>query len=403
MKSNNEKTTNDTMNCKFFNSCGGCSMLDKSYEEHLAIKQKLVNGLLENICEVREIVPSPALYHYRNKVHAAFSFAHGRISYGTYAQGTHKIITHEDCLLENTEASAIISDVAKLAKSFRVPIYNEKDGTGLLRRVLVRIGNDFVDNHSDISDDSTVLVVLVLSASEFPGKKAFIKELIKLHPKIRSVVINVNSRRDSMILGDRSYTAFGGGYIKSKILGVNFKISPESFFQINRLQTENLYSIAMEAAALDRTSTVIDAYCGIGTIGIIAAKSGVASVTGIELNPKAVIDARENALQAGLKNISFIASDAGIYMTKLASSNKRCDVLFMDPPRAGTDKFFIEACKTLAPTRIVYISCDPKTLARDLLLFEKEGYIANYAIPVDMFPWTSHVETVVLLVRKKAG
>lgn len=377
------------LECKVSNKCGGCSYAGKRYEDTLLIKQKYIEDLLKEFkIKVNPIIGDTNPYYYRNKIHAAFAMDKGKVISGTYEEGSHRIVNSDDCMLQNEKATAIIKTIRKLATEFKMPIYNENTRKGLLRRVLIRTA----DGRNEI------LVVLVLADRNFPGKKNFIAKLRKAHPEITSIVINVNTRTDSMILGDKSEAAYGSGFIIDTLCDLKFKISPESFYQINHNQTEKLYRKAIEYADLNKKSKVMDAYCGIGTIGLIASKeAGI--VNAVELNKIAVRDAIGNAKANGITNTHFVSQDATEYIRKEAQRGEKYDVIFLDPPRSGTTPEFINACKELSPERIVYVSCGPETLTRDLKLFKKAGYNPVEATPVDMFPWTSHCESVVLMSK----
>ena len=360
----------------------------QNYDKEIALKQERINKLLSGVVpDIEPVVRADNPLHYRNKVHAAIGISKGRIVAGTYEPGSHRIIDGGGSELENEKAVAVISDIVKIASKYHMSVYNEKTGQGLLRRVLIRTG------------DATgqMLVVVVVADHVFPGKKNFVKTLINMHPEITSVVVNINRRTDSMILGDRSEICYGKGYIVDELLGKRFSISPESFYQVNRKQAEKLYSIAIALAGLKPDSKLLDAYCGTGTIGICMSPY-CGQVLGVEINPKAVSDAQHNIRNNKASNVKVIKADATAYMNENASRSKY-DVIVLDPPREGTTPDFIKACGRIAPERIVYISCNPDTLARDLRLFEKEDYKAVKAVPVDMFSGTEHIEVVSLLQR----
>lgn len=383
-----KKTANAKPNCPVSKTCGGCIYASVPYSEQLKKKEKFVKDLLSSSCEVRPIVGAKDPLFYRNKVHWAFGHIGTHLIAGRYAEGSHKIVENDCCLLEDEECAKILSDIRDLAVQFKIRSYDERTRQGLLRRVLLRKG----------LATGEIMVVLVLGSPVLPGKKGFIKKLLEKHPSIKTLLININTRSDSMILGEKTICEFGRGFIWDELLGVRFKISPESFYQINHDQTEKLYSLAIEAANLKPGEKILDAYCGIGTIGLCAAKKaeGV-KLTGVELNRSAVSDARENAKANGMEKARFIAGDATKFMIEEAAKKSAFDVVFLDPPRSGTTPEFIAACEKLSPSRIVYVSCDPTTLARDLKEFKKHGYKAEYAVPVDMFPLTEHVEVVVSL------
>lgn len=375
--------------CPYVKKCGGCNMLDGDYAGHLKLKQKLVEGYLRGICKVMPITGMQDPYHYRNKVHAVYANTKQGVISGVYQEGTHWVVPVEECRIEDRKADQIIQDIRGLLKSFRMKAYDEDRGFGFLRHVLIRRGF-----HS-----GEIMVVLVTGTPVFPSKNHFIKALRKLHPEITTIIQNINDRKTSMVLGEREILLYGKGYIEDQLCGKTFRISAKSFYQINPVQTEFLYGKAVELAGLTGKERVIDAYCGIGTIGLIAS-DGAAETLGIELNPDAVRDAIRNAKVNGVKNIRFYQADAGAYMVQMAEQGEHADVVFMDPPRAGSDEAFLSSVVKLAPERIVYISCNPETLARDLKYLVKQGYVAGEAWPYDMFPWTGHVETVCLLSRK---
>lgn len=377
--------------CPVNKKCGGCQYLSKSYKEQLKIKQKKVQDLLKDFGKVQPILGMEDPYHYRNKVHAVFHRDRkGNIICGTYEAGTHRVVAVEECLIEDEKSQEIIKTIRDLLKSFKIKIYNEDTGYGLLRHVLVRRG--FASGE--------ILVVLVLSSPIMPSKNNFVKALRKAHPEITSVVMNINDKHTSMILGDRQQVLYGPGFIKDQLCGCTFRISPKSFYQVNPRQTEVLYNTAISYANFTGKETIIDAYCGIGTIGLAAAKKAK-KVIGIELNPDAVKDARINAKENHYKNADYILGDAGKVMVQMAEKKQQVDVVFMDPPRAGSDHAFIDSVAKLGPKQVVYISCNPETLARDLKYFKEKGYEAKKIQPVDMFCWCDHTETVCLLSNRK--
>ena len=388
-RGNDNKKKEGTV-CKVAKKCGGCQYQGVPYEKQLSEKQKAVRQLMQPFCKTAEITGMQDPYHYRNKVHAVFARKKdGTIISGVYEEGTHRVVPVEACQIEDEKADAIINDIRGLLKSFKIKTYNEDTGYGLLRHVLIRRG----------FTTGEIMVVLVLGSPVMPSKNNFVKALRKLHPEITTVVLNVNDKRTSMVLGDRETTIYGKGYIEDVLCGLTFRISSKSFYQINPVQTEKLYGKAMELAGLTGKERVIDAYCGIGTIGMVAAKSAK-EVIGVELNPDAVRDAIKNAKRNQMKNIRFYQDDAGRFMEKMAAKGEKADVVFMDPPRSGSTEQFMKSAVTLAPQKIVYISCDPQTQARDLKYLTKHGYKAMGAYPYDMFPFTKHAENIVLLVKQ---
>ena len=329
-------------------------------------------------------------YYYRNKVHAAFGRDRkGNVISGIYEEKSHRIVSVDDCMIEDKKRQEIIRTVRGMLKSFKIKTYDEDTGYGLLRHVLVRRG----------FSTGEIMVVLVTVSPIFPSKNKFVKARRKEHPEITTVVLNVNDRQTSMVLGDRNIVLYGPGFIKDRLMGLTFRISPSSFYQVNPVQTEILYKTAIEYAGLGRKETVIDAYCGIGTIGLVAAKRAK-NVIGVELNPDAVRDARINAKENKITNARFYQGDAGEFMENMAENGEHADVVFMDPPRTGSDKKFMSSVIKLNPSRIVYISCGPETLARDLEYLTKHGYDVRKIQPVDMFSFTDHCENICLLTKK---
>ena len=326
-----QKDINNTRICPVSRKCGGCQLMNMTYEEQLRYKQAKVVKLLSGFHRVNSIIGMETRFHYRNKVQAAFGRTRGgEIISGVYQSSTHNIVKTDSCLIEDKKADEIILTIRKLVKSFKLTVYDEKNGRGFLRHVLVKRG--FTTNE--------IMVVLVTGTSVFPSKNAFVKELLKLHPDITTIVQNINNKFTSMVLGDKETVLYGKGYIEDILCGCRFRISPKSFYQINPVQTEVLYGKAVEFAGLTGKERVIDAYCGIGTIGIVASKSA-GEVIGVEVNPDAVRDAKVNAKINDIENISFYCADAGEFMVSMKEQGEKCDVLFMDPPRAGSDKKFL--------------------------------------------------------------
>ena len=376
--------------CPVSRKCGGCQLMNLSYPEQLKFKQAKVVKLLGSFHRVNEIIGMDNPFHYRNKVQAAFGRTRGgEIISGVYQSSTHNIVKTEKCLIEDKKADEIILTIRKLVKDFKLTVYDERKGNGFLRHVLVKRG--FATNE--------IMVVLVTGTGVFPSKNNFIKALLNVHPEITTIVQNINNKFTSMVLGEKETVLYGKGYIEDVLCGCTFRISPKSFYQINPVQTEILYGKAIDFAGLSGKEKIIDAYCGIGTIGIVASKNA-GEVIGCELNPDAIKDAKINAKINEIQNIKFVCADAGEFMLGMKEQGEKCDVLFMDPPRAGSDKRFLSCAVALSPEKIVYISCNPETQQRDLYYLIKNGYKVKKIQPVDMFPYTAHVETVVLLSQK---
>lgn len=375
--------------CSAAKKCGGCQYQGVSYTEQLKKKQRFGEKLLGKFCRVSPIIGMEDPCYYRNKVHRVFDRDRkGNIISGNYQANTHHVIPVEDCMIEDRECQEIIHTIRKMLKSFKIKTYDEDTGYGLLRHVLVRRG----------FQTGEIMVVLVLGSPILPSKNNFVKALRNVHPKITTVVLNVNDKKTSMVLGEKEHILYGPGFIRDRLCGCMFRISPKSFFQVNPVQTETLYRTAIEYAGLNGRETVIDAYCGTGTIGIAAAKHAK-KVIGVELNRDAVRDARMNARENKISNIEFRCGDAGEFMSAMAAAGEKADVVFMDPPRAGSDEKFLASVVRLQPKRVVYISCNPVTLERDLKYLTKHGYAAKKIQPVDMFPFTECMESIVLLQK----
>ncbi len=389
---NSKNTLKIPAACPVSGRCGGCRDTGVLYRTQLDNKQKMMEKLLGGFGAVEPILGMADPMHYRNKVHHVFARdKKGNVLAGCYEAGSHRVVDIRDCMIEDEKCQQIILTIRSMLRSFRILIYDEDRGTGLLRHVLVRRG----------FQTGEIMVVLVLSSPILPGKNNFVKALLKAHPEITTIVINVNDEDTSMVLGKVSKTIYGPGFIRDTLCGCTFRISPQSFYQVNPVQTEILYDTAVRYADLKSGEQLIDAYCGIGTIGLTAAKNVPGCrVTGVELNADAVRDARINAKENRITNARFIAGDAGKYMEAMANAGERADVVFMDPPRSGSTEQFMKAVVRIAPSRVVYISCGPDTLQRDLKYFTKHGYRVGRIQPVDMFPFTAeHVETVVLLTK----
>ncbi len=377
--------------CKSYKKCGGCQYQGLAYPKQLEKKQKNVEALLKKFGKVNPIIGMKEPFYYRNKVHAVFDRdRRGNIISGTYEANSHRVVPIEECLIEDKKCQEIIRTIRGMLKSFKIKTYDEDTGYGLLRHVLVRRG----------AKSGEIMVVLVLGSPIFPSKNNFVKALRKEHPEITTILLNVNSKKTSMVFGEKESVIYGKGFIRDELCGCTFRISAKSFYQVNPVQTEVLYNKAIEFAALTGKERVIDAYCGIGTIGMIAAKHAK-EVIGVELNKDAVRDAKLNAKENNVKNIVFRQGDAGEFMTAMAAAGEKADVVLMDPPRAGSDEAFLSAVVKLAPKKVVYVSCNPETLARDLKYLTRKGYEVRKIQPVDMFGFTVHVETVVMLSHKK--
>lgn len=386
----NDKPKKKDCICPVSHKCGGCDWIGKSYEWQLTEKKKAMTKLLEPFCKLEGITGMKEPFYYRNKVHAVFDRDNkSNIISGIYEKNSHRVVPVEKCYIEDQKSGEIIQTIRKLCKSFKIKTYDEDTGYGLLRHVLVRSG----------FHTGEYMVVLVLGSPIMPSKNNFVKALRAEHPEITTVVVNVNDKRTSMVLGEKEQVIYGKGYIEDVLCGKTFRISPKSFYQVNPLQTEKLYGKAIEYAGLTGKEVVVDAYCGTGTIGIIMSDAAK-EVIGVELNKDAVRDARINAKRNDCKNISFYEKDAGEFLVQMAEQNAKVDVVVMDPPRAGSDEAFLSSVLRIKPKRVVYVSCNPETLVRDLKYLTKNGYKVKRAHAVDMFAQTSeHTELVTMLER----
>lgn len=391
LKTESKEEQEYLFNCPHAKKCGGCSYNNIPYEKQLEKKEGRVRGLFAQLPGYKSFKPDRIIatspYHYRNKVHGVLGFKNSRIISGLYSEDSHHVVSVTDCLIEDEDASAVIAGVAELAGPFKYTAFDEDRGRGFLRHVLVRVA------HSD--GVKKLLVVIVTALREFPRKNDFVKALTGRFPMIETIIWNYNPKRTSMVLSDNNTVIYGPGYIVDDMLGLRFAISAGSFYQVNHEGAERMYSLARDLAGLTGKERVLDAYCGTGTIGMLMCDKAE-SVMGVELCESAVKDAVFNKKLNKLKNYRVLCADATKYITGLRGENA-FDVVIMDPPRAGSTTAFIDAVVHSGVKRVVYISCDPETLVRDLRLFIKGGFKLQRAVPIDMFPGTGHVETCCLL------
>ena len=375
-----------TFTCPVRKKCGGCQLQNLTYPQQLSFKQGREIALLGRYGRVSRILGMEDPTHYRCKVQAAFAKGRDGIISGVWQSSTRLVVPVDSCLIEDALADNIVVTVRKLLKNFRMKLYDPETGEGFFRHVLVRRGRF----------SGQVMVVLVTGPGEFPSQRSFVNALTGRHPEITTVVRNINIKKLNLTLGSENVPLFGTGYIEDSLLGCAFRISPASFYQVNPVMTETLYRKAIELLALSGTETVLDAYCGTGTIGILLSRYA-GKVIGVEKNTDAVEDARWNAVRNGIENIEFVRDDASAYIETLAKRGEALDAVVMDPPRAGSDLRFLRALTKLRPQKVVYVSCEPETLARDLKRLTGHGYEVRVIQPVDLFPFTNHCETVVLL------
>lgn len=380
--------------CPAVSRCGGCQLLPLRYEKQLAFKRQKVVDALERIggfagVEVEECVPSPDRFRYRNKmIFPIGKDKEGKAVFGFYAPRSHRVVPLSDCLLCSFDGIAITRTVCDFLNRHSLPPYDEEARAGFARRLFLR----------EARNTKEIMVVLSVNGEELPHKDEFIRGLTAQNPHIQSIVLNVNKGEGAEVLGAVNKTLWGKDQIEEKLFGLSFLISPHSFYQVNPAAMELLYQTALDFAELTQADRVFDLYCGIGTISLCAAlRAG--QVTGVESVGQAVADARENARRNGIKNAVFFEGDAAVVMPRLCREGEKADVVILDPPRKGSDPATLQAILEVSPGKIVYISCDPATLARDLRILADGGYEIQKVRPVDMFPNTSHVECCCLLER----
>ena len=363
-------------------------MITTSYPETLHKKRKKIMRLYPDR-QVEMVLGMEDPFHYRHKVYASFRRARdGHLIAGLYEEGTHRIVPTSDCLIQSETANAVIRDFTAIADGMKLTAFHEDTGFGILRHLYVRVSKS----------DGSVLLVIVIGSRELPGSKKLVSKLLQIHPEIKTIIVNQNHRKTSMVLGDREKVIYGPGYIFDEISGIRFRISSHSFFQVNPVQTEVLYRTALDLARLKSDDEVLDLCCGIGTITLLASEA-VKHVTGVEVVPQAIKDAKENAKQNGIRNVSFVCDDIAHYLSKHETNP---DVIIADPPRSGLGKHVSEALGHSGAKEIVYISCNPETQKTDCEILYGYGYEIQRIIPVDMFCFTNHIETVVLLNNKYA-
>lgn len=377
--------------CPLFGKCGGCDYVNEDYNDELLMKYLKVDKLLKYYGKVERIIPADHIIGYRCKVQAVCGQdKDGKFITGIYRKGSHKIVPIRSCILEDGRATAILQTVRQMANRFGIRAYDEDFDFGDLRHILIRLGYN----------TDQAMVVLVTGRDDFPHKADFVSALHQKHPEIKTICQIVNREKTSMVIPDNPSVniLYGKGYIVDRLCGLEFRIGPTSFYQVNPEQTERLYTIAMRMAQLRDDDIVIDAYCGTGTIGLIASTYDVEKVLGIESNAEAVEDARLNADMNHIDNAEFVEADASKYLKQMAKNKERCSVLFLDPPRSGSTEEFLASAGKIDPDVIIYISCNPETLQRDLRYIRRFlPYRVRGIQPIDMFPGSEHIETAVLM------
>ena len=378
--------------CKYYKECGGCNLMHMSYEGQLEYKRMKVQNLLHKFghidFEVSKCLGMSEPYHFRNKIQVPVRLnKEKKVVSGFYKENTHELVAQDVCLVEDKKARKVLDVIKNLMDKYHILPYDEDKRTGLIRHIIIKTSLHYDE----------IMVVLVTAQDEFKGKSNLAKEIVKAYPSITTVVQNINTRKTNVILGEKERVLYGTGKIKDSIFGLDFLISAKSFYQTNPYQVEVLYKTALDFADLKGTEEVLDAYSGTGTIGLCASRH-CKSVKLVELVSDAVKDGILNAKINKIENATFVNDDCTKYILD-NYKDEHFDVIFMDPPRKGSTPEFLDACKKIEPEKIVYVSCNPVTFARDLF-FLLDKYNLKKVVPVDMFPHTAHVETVVLLEKK---
>ena len=379
--------------CPVAKLCGGCDFWHMDYEEEARLKAERVRNCLNRMggetIEKVEILSAPTVYGYRNKAQYPVAANKGRAYAGFFRAGTHDVVENKRCLILTEESDKVKDAVMDYVNQFRVPAYDEVNHKGLLRHIYVRRG----------AVSEQILVCLVVNGRSIPKAHELIGRLKKI-PGFATLVLSINTKKGNAVLGDEFITLYGPGYIEDTLCGLNFRLSPRSFYQVNHTQAQRLYEAAIAQAEITKNDTVLDLYCGVGTI-TLAMAAAAGKVIGVEVIPQAVEDARDNAKRNGIENAEFFCGDAGQAALELEKQGIKADVVVVDPPRKGLNADTIEALHRFSPRRIVYVSCDPATLARDVALLKERGYSLKNAIAADLFPRCSHVESVVTLTKQE--
>lgn len=383
--------------CKYFEQCGGCQLMHMDYKEQLTYKKnRLINEFKRAKVNFNELFVNETMgmddpYRYRNKTAFSVSSKNNKIQIGPYRQGTYETVDIDACLLQTKDSDYLIKVLKVLLEKYKISAYDNKTGKGIIRNIVIR------NNRAN-----ELMLIMVTTAENFQNKDLLVEELLSLCPNIKTIVQNINDKVTNLAMGRKNITLYGQGTIVDMIDDLTFTISPETFFQINPLQTEKLYKTAIEYANIGEDDICFDIYCGIGTISLMAAKRAK-KVYGVELVEQSILNAKENAKINNIRNTEFYAGKAEHILPKLYKQNIKADIIIADPPRIGCEKQVIDTIISMSPSKVVYVSCNPSTLARDIKLLEQGGYILKNAQPIDMFPWSVHTEVVVLLQKKKNG
>ena len=381
----------EILKCKYSNKCGNCQLLNTEYKDTLEYKKNLVNNFLAK-CKikekVKEVVPSDKKFSYRNKMIIGFKYINGKVVSGFYEENSHKIVDIDECLMHTPLQNKIAKGIKQIIIDLKIKPYDEDRKLGLIRYVLIR----------EAFFKEEVLITVVTSTDIFPARSEFVKRVRELSPNVKTIVQNINSRKTSIVLGDKERVLYGNGTISDTMCGLTFNITSKSFYQINPHQTMKLYQKVKELAKLEKKEIILDAYSGVGTIGMILSDQ-VKRVISVENNKQAVNIAFKNATYNKINNINLICDDATNFIVNLAKENAKIDTIVMDPPRSGSTIQFLNSVLKLKPKKIIYVSCNPETLARDLITLTK-SYNIEHMVSFDMFCWTNHLETVVLMKEK---
>ncbi len=377
--------------CTYYEQCGGCQLMHMNYEGQLKYKkERVINELKRAEVSFEEAVVNDTIgmenpFRYRNKTAFSVTQKDNEIHIGPYEQGTYNTVDIDSCLIQSSEADNIIKIFKSLMTKYNIKAYDKKTGRGTVRNIVIR--------NNRIND---LMLIIVTSSDDLPHKDMIARELISSNPAVKTIVQNINTKNTNLVMGNKNITLFGDGTIKDTIDGLTFAISPETFFQVNPAQTEKLYKTAIEYAGITKDDICFDIYCGIGTISLMAARHAK-KVYGVEIVEQSIINARENAKNNNISNVQFFAGKAEQVVPKLYKQDINADIVIVDPPRKGCEKEVIDTIINMAPQKVVYVSCNPSTLARDIKLLESGGFKLQKVQPVDQFPWSGHVECVILM------
>lgn len=377
--------------CEYYEQCGGCQLMHMDYNEQLLYKKnRVINELNRADVQFEESMVEDTIgmkdpYRYRNKTAFSVTEKNNEIQIGPYEQGTYNTVNINSCIIQSKEADNTIESFENLMTKYDIKPYDKKTKRGIVRNIVIR------NNRKN-----ELMLIIVTTTDKFQNKDNLVKEITSIVPNIKTVIQNINDKDTNLILGRKNITLYGEGTITDTIDNLAFTISPETFFQINPVQTEKLYKTAIQYADIGKNDICFDIYCGIGTISLMAAKRAK-KVYGVEIVEQSIINARENADKNNITNTEFFAGKAEVIVPKLYKQNIKADIVIVDPPRKGCEKEVIDTIINMSPKKVVYVSCNPSTLARDVKLLENSGYKLKKVQPVDQFPWTVHVECVILM------